>query len=169
MKTRTFVLNDTITAKRIKELMKRIELCKANNINLYLSSHGGDSEMADIFVDFTHRTNKKINLIACGYVASACADIFIESKGKKSIYAYAVMLVHGTTFNAESRLLTNKKSLDSILLKERQKINENRINLYDSVFNLTNKEVSLLKNGGDFVIDYDRLKKALPKINKLKK
>lgn len=168
MKTRTFVLNDSITAKRIKQLISKIELCKAKIINIYLCSRGGDVIMSNIFVNFTHKTDKKIHLIGVGRMASACANIFIEAKGKRFLYPHTIALLHLITYDPESRDLLNKKSYDSVIMKEIEKQNLSKMDLYTKVFDLTAKEKSILKNGGDLGIDYERLKKALPKINKLK-
>lgn len=169
MKTRTFVLNNSITARRIKQLITRIELCKSKNINLHLCSVGGETWMADIFSDFTHRANKKINLIGSGMMCSACVNIFMEAKGKKSLQPFTIALIHLNSFTIdEARNLMNNKSYDSILIKELKKVDGERLNRYVKVFDLTTKEISILKNGGDLGLDYERLKKALPKINKLK-
>lgn len=169
MKTRTFVLNDTITARRIKQLISRMELCKAKYINLYLHSDGGLTDMADIFIDFTGRTNKKINFIGIGVMASACMHIFLDAKGKKSIMPYTAGMLHLTSIDPESRELRNKNSLASVMLKETNNENEDRLKKYVIIFDLTEKEKKILQDGGDLGIDYERLKKALPKINKLKK
>ncbi len=168
MKTRTFVLNDTITARRIKQLIRQIELCKATTIDLYLSSDGGLASMSNIFVNFTYRINKKINLIGCEMMASCCVDIFIRSKGKKSILPYTCALLHHISVAHESRNILNKKSYESVSIKEMKKENSERLDGYSHIFDLSNKEISILKNGGDLGIDHERLKKALPKINKLK-
>lgn len=169
MKTRTFVLNDTITARRIKQLISRMELCKAKIIDLYVSSNGGDTYMADIFIDFTRKTNKKINLIGCEMMASSSVDVFIKSKGKKSVLPHTCALLHHISVAHESRNILNKKSYESVIAKEIKKENDERLDLYSNIFDLSKKEKYILKSGGDVGIDYDRLKKALPKINKLKK
>lgn len=164
---RSFILNDTITPRRIKELMRRIELCDSKTIDLYLQSDGGDSWMADIFIDFTHTSKKKINLIGVGRMSSACAHIFLESRGKKSIHYNTIVMVHFSTFSPDSRLLPDRKSHDSILVDALKKVNEERLQKYSRIFNFTVREKSLLRKGGDLIIDYQRLQKSLPTINKL--
>jgi len=163
---RSFTLNGTITARRIKDLIRKIELCKSKTINLYLCSDGGDGDMADIFTDFTHRTNKKITLIGIGTMASACVHVFVEAKGKKIIYPHTIALLHFVTISHESRDLLNKKSIDYIQKEEIKKENEDRLNYYSVIFSLSEKEKSILKNGGDLVINHERLKQCLTKINK---
>lgn len=168
MKIRTFVLNDTITARRIKGLIKSIELCKSKNINLYLCSDGGETWMADVFIDFTHRINKKINLIGVGKMSSACVHVFMEAKGKKLLQPHTIAMIHFSTFSPESRLLLDRKSHDSILSTSTKNANEERLQKYIKMIGLSDKEISFLRKGGDLMIDYERLKKALPTINNFK-
>lgn len=169
MKTRTFVLNDTITPKRIKQLISKIELSKCKCINLHIASDGGMVDMANIFINFTWTTDKKINLIGSDRLISARIDIFLEAKGKKSLYPYTTALLHMNSADPESRDLLNNKSFASIQMKQVNAMNEDKIIRYSNVFSLTDEEILFLKNGGDLGIDYERLKKALPKINKLTK
>lgn len=166
MKVRTFVLNDTINARRIKKLIQDIEECKAKIVNVHLCSDGGYVDYANIFIDFTHRTDKKINFIGNGRMMSACVHIFLEAKGKKSLYPYTNAMLHLASVDPESRDLLNKTSFASIQLKAVKKYTEEMLNKYINVFDLSSKEISILKNGGDLGLDYERLKKALPKINK---
>lgn len=168
MKARSFVLNGTITARRIKQLITRIELCKARNVTVYLSSNGGYTAMSDIFIDFTQRTDKRIHLIGSEIMASACMLIFIEAKGRKSVLPYTSAMLHMASLEHESREMLNKNSLVSVLVRAGKKQDEQRLCRYVEIFNLTNSEMCTLKNGLDLGIDHERLKKALPKINKLK-
>lgn len=168
MNARTFVLNDTINAKRIKKLIADIEECKAKIINLHLCSDGGEVDMANIFIDFTHKTNKKINLIGNGRMMSACVHIFMEAKGKKSLYPHTNAMIHLATVDPESRDLLNKTSFASVQLNAVKRYTDEMMKKYINVFDLSTKEISILKKGGDLGLDYERLKKALPKINKLK-
>lgn len=166
---RSFTLNGGITAPRIKQLMRYIELCDSKNVNVYLSSYGGNAWMADIFIDFTYRTKKKITFIGLGRMASACVHIFVEAKGKKVLYPNTIAMIHFITNDPESRNLLNKKSYDSILLENLQELNAKRLQDYSEVFLLTDKEKHLLKKGGDLVINYKRLNECLPRISKYKR
>lgn len=168
MKARSFVLNGTITARRIKQLITRIELCKAKNVTIYLSSNGGYVGMSDILIDFTKRSNKKLHFIGSEIMASACIHIFIEAKGKKSILPYTSAMLHMTSVEHESRDIRNKHSLVSVLVESGKIQDEERLKRYVQIFNLTEAEESILKNGLDLGIGHERLKKALPKINKIK-
>lgn len=168
MKARTFILNDTITARRIKKLIEDIETCKSKVINLHLCSDGGCCHMADIFIDFTRKSDKKINLIGNGKMISACVHIFIEAKGSKWIYPYTTAMLHVATIDPYSRDLLNKKSFASVQDIELKKENEERLKRYKHIFDLSDEEYSIIENGGDLGIGYERLKQALPKINKTK-
>lgn len=161
---RSFTLNDTINARRIKQLIAKIELCKSKSIIVYLCSHGGEAWMADIFIDFTHRTKKKIHFIAMGKMQSACVHIFLGAKGKKSVYPYTTAMLHLATYTPDSRDLLNKKSYDTVIMKEIEKFNIEMMKTYTEIFDLTAEEKSTLEGGLDLGISYDRLQKALPKI-----
>lgn len=168
MKTRTFILNDTITSRRIKQLITRIELCKAKTINLHIASDGGFVDMVNIFIDFTWRTDKKINLIGCDRIISAGVDIFLQAKGRKSVHPYTTVLLHLASCTPESRELLNSKSFSFVQMDSIHAMNADKLNRYAKAFSLTGEEILLLKNGGDLGIGYERLKKALPIINKTK-
>lgn len=163
---RTFTLNDTITPRRMKQLIKRIELCKSKTINLYLCSHGGETMMSDIFIDFTRKTKKKINLIGVEAMVSACMFIFMDAKGEKSLLPNTIAMIHFASVGSETRDLLNKKSHDSFLVNSLKKSNEERLHRYAEILDLSDNEKRILKRGGDLMLDYQRLKKQLHKINK---
>lgn len=163
---RTYILRGELIPKKIASLISKIELCKSNKITIYLFSHGGWESCATIFSDFTQRTKKKIELVAVSEVSSAALDLFIKSKASKSIKEGTIAEVHLFTAELEYRNLLNKNSYDSAIKKSLQDENEKRLVLYDYIFELTHKEKSLIKNGGDLIIDYKRFKRAVKRFPK---
>lgn len=165
--TKTIVFNNEITIETMDALINELSLaengiddngnCIFENIILYFSTIGGDVSAAEMLVDYINNMQIPIlvkffsNCFSSGFNIALGLNVDIE------ILPTTIAMVHLADTGLSYRDLKDKNSFSKwcqeYLLK---KDDENCIKLY-KMSGLTDKEIDIIKNGGDVWMDSDRL------------
>ena len=122
------------------------------------STTGGELAIADCIVDLFNDFNNRFKLSLVGFrdMSSAGFFLFRDFLGEKKLLPNVISVLHLPTIDSTLRNLRNKKSIESVILKDLEKDYDMFIT---SIPGLTKAEQDMLKNGEDVTLVYSRLKK----------
>jgi hypothetical protein len=161
METRSYWFNDDFTFETIDRLTQELEslFTCTDNVNLYLTSQGGDLAAMMYLWDFMENNREKITLVANYSIASAGFFLFVHYTGNRKVLPCTSGMLHNGEMMMSFRNIKDKHGHEQFYFRKKNKNDEYLITPIKD--KLTQKELKRFYKGEDIYISEERLRELI--------
>jgi len=136
------------------------------SVCIYIDSSGGQPDCSDAIIDVIDRFSEDRNLTLAAYweISSAAFQIFMKSRCEKVVLPGAHAIVHKTTHRNNTLMMDRGDPLHVGVACQNEMLQVEKLSWFSSI-ELTESEMSVIKNNGDVYLNAKRLREIVNNID----
>lgn len=159
---KAIIFDSEINKDSIKALLSDIDkILESENIILYMNSCGGSYSDKDNLVNYINRQHERFEIVCNWEMSSSAFNLLLEVNCKIKLNNFS--RIHLFTNNLDYRSLNDKYSIDNYLIEDLIESNKIQINMFRPFLSIG--ELLELEKGNDIVLNKDRVKLIVSKLN----